>query len=59
MQSAQKIPGYTGHIPFRIDIVGHTTGESNRQAGDNFRFAANQGMVDTGSSIIRQQQIAT
>jgi hypothetical protein len=53
MHSGQKIPGYSGHIPLRMDIVGYTTGESNRQAGENFRYFKKPAMVDSGSSVIR------
>lgn len=58
MHSASKIPGYSGHIPLKLDIVGHTTGESNKRAGDNFRYTRKPAMVDSGSSVIRDQQIA-
>ena len=53
MNSRQKIPGYSGHIPLKQDLVGHTTGESNRQAGENFRYTRKPGMIDTGSSIFK------
>ena len=59
MNSSQKIPGYSGHIPQKLDIVGHTTGESNRQAGNNFRYTvgARKGMADTGASIFNQAKL--
>jgi hypothetical protein len=28
----KKLPGYTGHVPFRSDTIGLTTGEANRTA---------------------------
>ena len=59
MQSGLKIPGYSGHIPLKLDIVGQTTGETNRQAGDNFRYKVKPSMIDSGSSIMQQQKIAT
>ena len=58
MYSGQKIPGYSGHIPLKQDLVGHTTGESNRQAGENFRYTRKPAMIDTGSSIFKQSQVA-
>lgn len=59
MHSALKIPGYSGHIPQKLDIIGHTTGESNKQAGQNFRYNRKPAMVDGGASIIRDQMLAT
>ena len=58
MNSSTKIPGYSGHIPLKLDIVGHTTGESNKRAGDNFRYTRQPAMVDAGSSVIRDQAVA-
>ena len=50
-QNAQKIPGYSGHIPFKQDLIGLTTGESNRLAGND--FAANKsGILKAGASIL-------
>ena len=45
MNSALKIPGYSGFIPLKQDIVGHTVGEVNRQAGDCFRYRNKTGMA--------------
>ena len=54
MQSGLKIPGYSGHIPLKLDVVGQTTGETNRQAGENFRYTVRRpGMGDTGAAILR------
>jgi hypothetical protein len=30
--NSHKLPGYTGHVPFRNDLVGLTTGEANKQS---------------------------
>ena len=38
-QSGQKIPGYSGHIPLKMDLIGLTTGESNRKAGEDYSAA--------------------
>ena len=59
MNSALKIPGYSGFIPLKQDIVGHTVGEVNRQAGDCFRYRNRTGMAETGSAIFQQQMLAT
>ena len=50
-QSGQKIPGYSGHIPLKQDLIGLTTGESNRRAGEDY---ANSkfGMSNTGAQIM-------
>lgn len=59
MNSGAKIPGYSGHIPLKMDIVGQTTGDSNREAGANFRYTRRKpSMADSGASIIRHQQAA-
>lgn len=50
-QSGQKIPGYSGHIPFKQDLIGLTTGESNRKAGDDFS-ANKSGILKAGESIV-------
>ena len=59
MQSGLKIPGYSGHIPLKLDVVGQTTGETNRQAGENFRYVHKPSMIDSGSTIMQQQKIAS
>ena len=58
MQSGSKIPGYSGHIPLKLDVVGHTTGESNRQAGDNFRYTRKPALVDSGAATFQQSRVA-
>ena len=50
--SGQKIPGYSGHIPFKQDLIGLTTGESNRRAGEDYCSFATGGMAKTGSTIM-------
>lgn len=29
LDNKTKIPGYTGHVPYRNDLVGLTTGQAN------------------------------
>jgi len=36
MRSGEKIPGYSGFIPFKRDHIGLTTGQSNQQAALNY-----------------------
>ena len=31
IDNKNKLPGYTGHIPYKNGSVGMTTGEANRQ----------------------------
>ena len=53
MNSHQKIPGYSGHIPYKADLIGLTTGESNRKAGEDYRYHKCGGaMSNAGSQII-------
>ena len=49
MNSHQKIPGYSGFIPYKQDLVGLTTGESNRNACEEYR---NTRMGITGQNIM-------
>lgn len=51
-QSGQKIPGYSGHIPFKQDLIGLTTGESNRRAGEDYVGHFSGGMANHGASIM-------
>ena len=30
LDTSDKLPGYTGHIPYKNDCIGVTTGEANR-----------------------------
>lgn len=37
MNSSQKIPGYAGHIPFKGEYFGLTTGNLNRVAEESYK----------------------
>ena len=60
--SGQKIPGYSGHIPFKQDLIGLTTGETNRQAGEGYHkfhmsgqnFNNGYGLSSTGKIVMEQ-----
>lgn len=43
VDNSHKLPGYTGHVPFRGDLVGLTTGEANRQSQNSFNLTAGKG----------------
>ena len=32
IDNKSKLPGYTGHIPYKNDCIGMTTGEANKQS---------------------------
>ena len=36
-----KLPGYTGHIPYKQDLIGVTTGEANRLSSNTYDMANN------------------
>ena len=53
MNSGQKIPGYSGFIPFKQDLIGLTTGESNRRAGVDYVAHHDGSMIKgAGAEII-------
>jgi len=41
MHSANKIPGYTGYVPYRSEFFGNTVGVTNKQAQDVYRSPGN------------------
>ena len=43
MKSGEKIPGYTGFVPFRFENIGLTVGESNRVAENAYRTSVSKG----------------
>ena len=55
-QSGQKIPGYSGFIPFKQDLIGLTTGESNRKAGEDF-VSNKTGIVKAGADILNSSKL--
>ena len=59
MNSGTKIPGYSGHIPCKQDIVGHTTGESNRQAGSNFAVSRDPSLMKSGAMQMKETGMIT
>lgn len=32
IDNSNKLPGYTGHVPFRNECIGLTTGNANRES---------------------------
>ena len=57
-QSGQKIPGYSGHIPLKQDLIGLTTGESNRKAGQDY-VNSKTGMSSAGAQIVSSSQLGS
>ena len=55
-QSGQKIPGYSGHIPFKQDLIGLTTGESNRKAGEDYVGFFSGSLASNGSAILKSNE---
>jgi len=56
MSYSQKIPGYTGFIPFKSDFFGQTTGMSNRNAEQTYRHAIEtKNFKSTGRTIMQLQ----
>lgn len=53
MNSSKNIPGYSGHIPYKNEFVGLTTGASNQAAEISYRSAAQpNSMSQYGSAIV-------
>lgn len=52
MRSGEKIPGYSGYVPFKFENVGVTCGQSNRIAEAAYRDSRlPKGKEDYSSSI--------
>lgn len=49
MRSGEKIPGYTGFVPYRFENIGLTIGESNRVAESNYRTSIDKGKSNFNS----------
>lgn len=54
MNSSQKIPGYCGHVPHRSELIGLTTGQSNKVAEMAYREmkSPNKRLQSNGFDII-------
>jgi hypothetical protein len=52
MNSANNIPGYSGHIPYKNHLVGLTNGAGNRVAEATYRTTSSGKFTGLGSNII-------
>jgi hypothetical protein len=51
MNSGEKIPGYTGYVPYRYENIGMTVGTSNKVAEGIYRDSLNKGKQSLSKSI--------
>ena len=67
IDNSNKLPGYTGHVPFRNECIGLTTGNANKESQiqyetftDSMRTKKGKGkdlLSMTGSSLLMKQKV--
>lgn len=57
MQSSKNIPGYSGHVPFKSEFVGLTTGASNHAAEMTYKSVKDPSSLSSyGAAILNTHE---
>ena len=68
IDNSNKLPGYTGHVPFRNECIGLTTGNANKESQaqyDHFSSSRmekkssrnNEILSNTGSNLMSKKKV--